>query len=48
VNILRSQRDTDEEDFSAEQTIEQEFGWLHESGIYLEEIHNFSRERIRK
>ena len=37
-SILCLQRDSDEKPFSVKEAIEREFGWLHESGIYLEEI----------
>jgi len=35
--ILRSQRDTDES-FSLKEAVENEFGWLYKSGIYLEKF----------
>lgn len=37
---LRSQREEIDDSFSLKDAIQNEFGWLHESGIYLEEIQN--------
>ena len=45
--ILRSQR-TGDESFSVQDAIENEFGWLHESGIYLMEIKKLSQEKKNK